>query len=84
MKTAMADLKPPRHRITADEYHRMAATGLLNEDSRVVILLKPRDDFYASRFATGEDTLLVADKPGIMALPGIPGQTVDLSRLLEM
>jgi hypothetical protein len=87
---------PSRHRITVEEYHRMAAVGLLAPDARVeliegeihisvvdrlnkwlmsavsnqaivrvqgsfrlsgfteprpdVILLKPRDDFYWSRF----------------------------------
>jgi Uma2 family endonuclease len=116
MNTAMTDPKLPRHRITVDEYHRMAEIGLLNEGSRVeliegeiidmapigishncavdrltrwlvmaageqgivriqgsfrlsnitepqpdVILLKPREDFYASKFASGEDTLLVVE-----------------------
>jgi Uma2 family endonuclease len=192
MNTAMTDNRLPRHRITVDEYHRMAEIGLLNEDSRVeliegeiidmapigishncavdrltrwlvtaagdraiariqgsfrlsnitepqpdVILLKPREDFYASKFAAGEDTLLVVevsdttlrydrnvkvplyarhgipevwivdlqngrlhffrelvneaytdvtatDNPGITALPGVEGVTVDLSRLLQM
>jgi Uma2 family endonuclease len=107
---------PSRHRITVEEYHRMAEVGLLAPDARVeliegeiidmapignphnslvdrlnqwltiavsgqaivrvqgsfrlsgftepqpdVILLKPREDFYWSRFATGEDTLLVIE-----------------------
>jgi len=107
---------PRRHRITADEYHRMAEVGLLAPDARVeliegeiiemapigmdhasvvdqltrlftravgddaivrvggsvrlssmsepqpdVVLLKPRADFYRSRFATGTDTLLVIE-----------------------
>jgi Uma2 family endonuclease len=116
MNTAMTDHRLPRHRITVDEYHRMAELGLLNEDSRVeliegeiidmapigishnstvdrlnrwlvtavgsraivriqgsfrlsnitepqpdVILLRPREDFYAAKFAAGEDTLLVVE-----------------------
>ncbi|MFI4886268.1 MAG: Uma2 family endonuclease [Steroidobacterales bacterium] len=107
---------PSRHRITVEEYHRMAEVGLLAPDARVeliegeiidmapignphnsavdmlnqrltlavsgqaivrvqgsfrlsgftepqpdVILLKPSDDFYWSRFATGDDTLLVIE-----------------------
>jgi len=107
---------PSRHRITVEEYHRMAEVGLLAPQMRVeliegeiidmapigmhhtsvvdrltrwlmsavsddaivriqgsfrlsgitepqpdVILLKPREDFYWSRFATGEDTLLVIE-----------------------
>ncbi len=106
----------PRHRITVDDYHRMAEAGILNEDSRVeliegvlidmapigishhsavdrlnrllvqstgenaiirvqgsfrlsnftepqpdLIVLKPREDFYSSRVATGDDTLLVIE-----------------------
>jgi Uma2 family endonuclease len=105
---------PQRHRITVDEYYRMAEVGLLAEDARVeliegeiidmapigsrhaavvgrlnellqrtvgdraivwvqgpirlsrlsepqpdVALLKRRDDFYAARHPTGQDTLLV-------------------------
>jgi Uma2 family endonuclease len=107
---------PSRHRITVEEYHRMAEVGLLAPDARVeliegeiidmapigihhtsvvdrlakwlmsavadnaivriqgsfrlsnftepepdVILLKPSEDFYWSRFATGDDTLLVIE-----------------------
>jgi Uma2 family endonuclease len=107
---------PSRHRITVEEYHRMAEVGLLAPDARVeliegeiidmapignphnsavdrlnqwltvavlgqaivrvqgsfrlsgftepqpdIILLKPREDFYWSRFATGDDTLLVIE-----------------------
>jgi Uma2 family endonuclease len=107
---------PRRHRITVDEYHRMAEVGLLAPDARVeliegeiidmapiardhtsvvdqltrlfvravgdeaivrvqgsvrlsqmsepepdVILLRPKVDFYRSRFATGADTLLVIE-----------------------
>jgi Uma2 family endonuclease len=107
---------PSRHRITVEEYHRMAEVGLLAPDARVeliegeiidmapigihhtsvvdrlnrwlmsavadnaivriqgsfrlsdftepepdVILLEPREDFYWSRFATGEDALLVIE-----------------------
>jgi len=191
MDTLMEDTVVRRHRITVDEYSRMAEVGLLAPDARVeliegqiidmapigtrhmsavdrlthwlvaavgtraivriqgsfrlsditmpqpdVILLKPREDFYSSKTATGEDTLLVAEvsdttlrydlnvkvplyarhqvpevwvvdveggrvqffrslksgsyadvsvseRPGITALPGLPGLTVDLSRLLE-
>ena len=116
MNTAMTDNRLPRHRITVDEYHRMAEVGLLAPDARVeliegeiidmapigishncavsklnrllvmaagdraivlsqgsfrlsnitepqpdFILLKPREDFYASKFAGGEDTLLVVE-----------------------
>jgi Uma2 family endonuclease len=107
---------PSRHRITVEEYHRMAEVGLLAPNARVeliegeiidmapignphnstvdrlnqglttavagqaivrvqgsfrlsgttepqpdVILLKPREDFYWSRSATGDDTLLVIE-----------------------
>jgi Uma2 family endonuclease len=106
----------PRHRITVDEYYRMAEVGLLTEDARVeliegeiidmapigsrhaaavdrlaqllqrsvgpratvrvqgpirlsassepqpdVALLKPRDDFYATKHPTGQDTLLLIE-----------------------
>lgn len=107
---------PRRHRITVDEYHRMAEVGLLAPDARVeliegeiidmapigkdhtsvvdqlnrlfvravgdeaivrvqgsvrldrmsepepdLVLLRPRDDFYRSEFATGADMLLVIE-----------------------
>lgn len=107
---------PRRHRITVDEYHRMAEVGLLAPDARVeliegeiidmapigrehtsvvdqlnrlfvravgddaivrvqgsvrlsswsepepdLVLLRPRADFYRSRFATGADMLLVIE-----------------------
>ena len=106
----------PRHRITVEEYYRMAEVGLLAEDARVeliegeiidmapigsrhgaavdrldrllqrsvgdratvrvqgsirlsastepqpdIVLLKPRDDFYASKHPTGPDTLLIIE-----------------------
>jgi len=112
MDTLMEDTVVRRHRITVDEYSRMAEVGLLAPDARVeliegqiidmapietrhmsavdrlthwlvaavgtraivriqgsfrlsditmpqpdVILLKPREDFYSSKTATGEDTL---------------------------
>lgn len=107
---------PRRHRITVDEYHRMAEVGLLAPDARVeliegeiidmapigrehtsvvdqlnrlfvravgddaivrvqgsvrlsswsepepdLVLLRPRADFYRSRFATGADMLFVIE-----------------------
>jgi Uma2 family endonuclease len=107
---------PRRHRITVDEYHRMAEVGLLAPDARVeliegeiidmapigkehvsvvdqltklfvravgddaiarvqgsvrlsrfsepepdLLLLRPRADFYRSRFATGDDVLLAIE-----------------------
>jgi Uma2 family endonuclease len=107
---------PRRHRITVDEYHRMAEVGLLAPDARVeliegeiiemapigkdhtsvvdqlnrlfvravgddaivriqgsvrldrmsepepdLVLLRPRNDFYRSEFATGADMLLVIE-----------------------
>jgi Uma2 family endonuclease len=109
----------------------------ITEPQPDVILLRPREDFYTSKFAAGEDTLLVVevsdttlrydrnvkvplygrhgipevwivdlengrlhffrglenqtytdvtatDSPGVTALPGMQGITVDLSRLLQM
>src|SRR5487761_945488 len=116
MSTVPMPRSPSRHRISVEEYHRMAEVGLLAPDARVeliegeiidmapignphnsavdrlnqwltvaalghaivrvqgsfrlsgftepqpdVILLKPTEDFYWSRPATGEDTLLVIE-----------------------
>ena len=116
MSTVPMPRSPSRHRISVEEYHRMAEVGLLAPDARVeliegeiidmapigihhtsvvdrlnrwvmsavseqaivrvqgsfrlsgftepqpdVILLKPCEDFYWSRFATGDDTLLVIE-----------------------
>jgi Uma2 family endonuclease len=36
--SAMADFFPPRHRLTADEYHRMSEAGIFSEDDRVELI----------------------------------------------
>lgn len=116
MSAVMTENWLPRHRITVDEYLKMAEVGILHEDSRVeliegeiidmapiglshmsvvnrlnrlfvqatgesaivqiqgsirlsnftapqpdLVVLKPRDDFYASTWASADDILLVIE-----------------------
>ena len=116
MSAVMTENWLPRHRITVDEYYKMAEVGILDEDSRVeliegeiidmtpigaphvsvvnrltrlfvlatgesaiiqpqgsirlsnftaqqpdLVVLKPRDDFYASRLANAGDILLIVE-----------------------
>jgi hypothetical protein len=74
MSTIPMPRSPSRHRITVEEYHRMAEVGLLAPDARVE-LIAPVDGCYTDVSATST--------PGVIELPGLGGKTVDLSRLLR-
>jgi Uma2 family endonuclease len=62
MSTAMPDWLP-RHRITVDEYHQMAAVGLLAPDARVeliegeIIEMPPIGSFHAATVHALRDLL---------------------------
>jgi len=56
VRAAMATPQP--HRISADEYYRMAELNLFEPD---FALLKPRADFYRHHTATSEDVLLMIE-----------------------
>jgi Uma2 family endonuclease len=72
------DIELTRHRFTLDEYHRMAETGILNEDDRVelirgeIVQMTPMGRRHASCVARLNDVLLGALRGHTVLWPQLP------------